>query len=213
MAVSQENSDDVLGQRYLEDQFYTGITYNLLLNRPNDVSQNSLSNGLHIGFIKDLPINKRRNIGFGIGVGYNINTYFSNFTASKANNTIVYQQISSNNFSKNRYTSHIVEMPLEFRWRTSDTASYEFWRIYSGIKLGYVFANSFRFQDDTVNQRFSSSDIQRFQYGVHVSFGYHTWNFYAYYGLDKLFEDGVFTVENESIQINDLKIGLMFYIL
>ena len=42
--------------KYREDQFYVAITYNLLGNKPNDVSQNGFSSGFHIGFIRDMPI-------------------------------------------------------------------------------------------------------------------------------------------------------------
>ena len=59
--------------KYVEDQFYFGINYNLLVSAPDNASQSSFSYGIMGGFIKDIPINKRRNIGFGIGVGLSFN--------------------------------------------------------------------------------------------------------------------------------------------
>lgn len=53
--------------RYLEDQFYIGVTYDILANKPSQVSQNNLSRGIQIGYIRDLPLNIDRNRGFGIG--------------------------------------------------------------------------------------------------------------------------------------------------
>src|SRR5690606_9559354 len=64
--------------KYLEDQFYIGLGYNLLLNKPDLLSQRNLSYGLQLGFIKDLPLNPERNFGLGVGVGYAVNSYYSN---------------------------------------------------------------------------------------------------------------------------------------
>ncbi len=43
---------------YKEDHFYAGVTYNVLVNKPSDVKQSGFSLGFHLGFIKDMPINK-----------------------------------------------------------------------------------------------------------------------------------------------------------
>ena len=53
--------------KYREDQFYTGITYNFLENKPSGISQQGLSGGLHFGFIRDFPINKNSTRAIGIG--------------------------------------------------------------------------------------------------------------------------------------------------
>ena len=49
-------------EKYLEDQLYIAFTYNMLLNRPANISQHGLSAGVNVGFIKDVPFNKNRNI-------------------------------------------------------------------------------------------------------------------------------------------------------
>ncbi len=213
MVVWTQEAQPTVDTEYREDQFYVGITYNLLLDLPTDISQNDLSNGLYLGFIKDLPINERRNRAFGVGLGYNINTYFSNLIASQSEGGITFTQENSNEFQINRLTTHILEVPLEYRWRTSTPESHAFWRIYGGAKLGYVFANSSRFQNDERNVRFGNDALRRFRYGLYVSAGYNTWNFYVYYGLDTLFKNNTLTENSQEITTRDLKIGLMFYIL
>lgn len=65
-------------KNYLEDQIYLGLTYNVLTDLPNTVKQSGFSNSIFLGFIKDIPINERRNFGFGVGLGYSIDTYFHN---------------------------------------------------------------------------------------------------------------------------------------
>src|SRR5690606_31763069 len=64
----------VVDTKYLEDQFYVGLTYNFLMDMPTDVTQRNLSYGLHGGFIKDIPLNLGRTVGLGIGIGYGINS-------------------------------------------------------------------------------------------------------------------------------------------
>ena len=56
------NVDD----KYREDQFYISVTYNLIGKKPSGLSQNGFSSGIHCGFIRDMPINKARNVAFGI---------------------------------------------------------------------------------------------------------------------------------------------------
>ena len=55
--------------RYREDQFYVSVTYNLLNNKPSGMSQSGFSSGFHLGFIRDMPINDKRNLAIGIGLG------------------------------------------------------------------------------------------------------------------------------------------------
>lgn len=199
---------------YLEDQFYAGVTYNLLLERPNNVSQNNFSNGIQLGFIKDIPLNRRRNKGFGIGLGYAVNSYYTNLRAVKTGDEITYERIDdATTYKRNKIETHLVEIPVEFRWRTSTLDTYKFWRIYTGIKLGYVFANVSKYIEDNQKDNFFNPDIQRFQYGLYISFGYNTWNFYVNYQLSPILEKGTLTADGAEIAMRTLKTGLIFYIL
>ena len=203
-----------IDHQYREDQFYIGLTYNLLVNRPDNVSQNSLPFGLHLGFIRDIPINTRRNIAFGVGLGYSLNSYFNNLQAIEQNGTIIYQLIDADTpFNRNRISTHLVEVPIEFRWRTSTASTYKFWRIYTGVRFGYVFANVSRFVSDTESTSFSNDDVERFQYDLYISMGYNTWNFYASLGLNTILEPNTVTTTGEEIGFRALKVGLIFYLL
>jgi hypothetical protein len=41
-------------------------------------------------------------------------------------------------YNKNKFSQLSIDVPLEFRWRTSTYASHKFWRIYGGLKLSYL---------------------------------------------------------------------------
>ena len=211
---SQEVAENTpVDSRYLEDQFYIGFGYNLLLNKPTDAVQRNLSFNLQAGFIKDIPLNARRNFGVGLGLGYAVNSYYSNIVASELDEGVAYEVLSTTEFNRNKLETHSLEVPFEFRWRTSTTEEYKFWRIYAGAKLGYVFSGRSRTVTDDGTTAFSNPDIQDLQYGLILSFGYNTWNVHAYYSLNSLLKDGTNLQTGESLDLNVLRIGVIFYIL
>lgn len=199
--------------KYLEDQLYIGLSYITILNSPEGVSQNGFSNGLALGFIKDLPLNEKGNLAVGIGLGYGRNTYFQNIKISKPDLVTVFEILEDGEFKNNKFSSHNIEFPIEFRWRTSTLEKYKFWRIYTGAKISYSFYNNAKLKQDTNTLKISGiSEIRNLQYGLTMAVGYGTWNFNFYYGLSDLFSDAYLT-ESTPIKINDFRIGLIFYIL
>jgi hypothetical protein len=197
---------------YLEDQLYIGLTYNILNNKPTGFNQNGLSGGLSFGFIKDLPINRGRNKAIGIGLGYAYSAYIQNLKITDTGSSTVFEILDDQNFNSNRFSAHIIEVPLELRWRTSTPTVYNFWRIYTGFKLGYVFASSARFSDTSGAIYVKGIDkVNTFQYGLTLSAGYGSLNINLYYGLNTFFKNA--QVNNESIDLKQLNIGLIFYIM
>lgn len=205
---------DSLDTSYKEDQFYFGITYNLLTKMPKDMSQNGFSSGFHLGFIKDMPINKRRNWAIGLGLGYSTNSINQDLQIiDEGNENYTYQLLSGSEFNKNKFSQHLIEVPFELRWRTSTPGDYKFWRIYSGFKIGYVFASNTKFKSD--DEQIKLRDIASFnklQYGLTFSVGYDSWNAYLHYVINPIFKEEA-TFNNQSLDIQMLKIGIMFYIL
>ena len=210
---TNETSDQEDFSRYLEDQFYAGFGYNVLLGKPEGMVQRNLSYNLQFGFIKDIPLNQRRNFGIGFGAGYAVNSYYSNMVVSQNANTYLYEVMNTSDFKRSKLETHAVEFPFELRWRTSTTEEYKFWRIYAGAKLGYVFSGRSRVVTDEGTTGFANDDIEKLQYGLMVNFGYNTWNIHVYYALNPLLKDGTALDTGESIDIRALRIGVIFYIL
>lgn len=212
--LAQEQNIKEIDSLYKEDQFYAGTTYNVLGKQPTDVSQSGFSLGFHLGYIKDIPINKRRNIALGLGLGYSANSFNQNIRINKVNDVVTYTLLEdSDSYTKNKFSSHLIEVPFEFRWRTSTPTEYSFWRIYTGFKVGYVITHSAKYKGDLGNIKFTDiEDFNDFQYGLTLSIGYNTWNLHMYYGLNPIFsEDAIMNGEN--LDMNTIKIGLMFYFL
>lgn len=214
-AVAQEEVIKEIDSLYKEDQFYAGITYNLLGKRADDINQSGFSLGFHLGFIKDMPINKNRNVAIGIGLGYSANSYNQDLFINQDDiGNFTYTVLEdSETYSKNKFSTHLIEIPLEFRWRTSTPKVYNFWRIYTGVKFGYTLINSSKYEGDLGRIKYTSNnDFNRFQYGLTLSAGYNTWNIHVYYGLNPIFSEDV-EIDGRHLDFNAVKIGLMFYIL
>jgi hypothetical protein len=211
---SQQADSTALWEKYREDQFYLGLTYNLLLDLPDGVSQNRLSYGLMGGFIRDIPLNPSCTFALGVGLGYGFNSYYTNLRAIREGGDIRYEILESNaDYKRNKLETHLIELPLELRWRNSTRTEYKFWRVYGGLKLGYIVGSRSKFVTDGFKDSFNNPDSENFRYGLMLNVGYNTFNLHVYYGLNSLFEDGIVIPEDQSLQMVPLHLGLIFYIL
>ena len=217
-SLAQEEITPVLSvtdSLYREDQFYIGLTFHLLADLPESVSQSGFSGGFHLGFIRDFPLNKRRNIGLAAGLGWSVNTYGQElFIGEDSNNNTIFRNLNTGDieFDSNRFTTQLIEAPIEFRWRTSTPDSYKFWRVYTGLRLGYIyhFKSTFKQGNNQVVQT-DVPELERFRIGTTFTFGYSTFNFHVYYSLNPFFKDA--KLGDTEIGITTIKLGLMFYIL
>ena len=197
---------------YREDQFYVGITYNVLTNLPTGVGQNGFSSGISAGFLRDMPINKNRTRAIALGAGLSYANYQQNLVVSENLGVFQYQVFDQSSLSKSKLEQLFIEVPIEFRWRNSTPTSYKFWRIYSGFKLQYLLYDRSRHESSGFNTTVvNNKDLNKFQFGPYIAVGFNTWNFQAFYGVNTLFKNT--TVNNEAVQMKTLNIGLMFYIL
>jgi hypothetical protein len=211
---AQENVEVPIDERYREDQFYLGITYNVLLDFPEGASQNGLSYGLQGGFIRDIPLNRSCTFALGVGLGYGFNSYYSNLRALETGDGIEYVILEDrDSYKRNKLETHLIEVPLELRWRNSTRASYKFWRIYGGFKFGYIAGSRSKYVTGDFTDSFYNRDTENFTYGLTLNVGYNTFNLHLYYGLNNAFEDGVNGPDGQQLEMAPLRIGLIFYIL
>ncbi|MRX39202.1 outer membrane beta-barrel protein [Flavobacterium sp. LC2016-23] len=200
---------------YREDQFYFSVTYNLFANIPPGLKQDKFSVGLSGGFLRDMPINKKRTLAFATGLGLSYQNFFQNFTISKdGQGALVYNVNDYNEIVSNRYRQYLIDLPIEFRWRNSTYESYKFWRVYGGLKVSYAFSTKSAVDDgETTYKVTNNPDINKLQYGTYLAAGYNTWNVYIYYGLNPLFKSSVKTISGQNVNIQTINAGLIFYIL
>ncbi|WP_163409086.1 porin family protein [Flavobacterium ajazii] len=216
---SQEEKSEVkpvvkIDSLYREDQFYFSVTYNLLSQAPDGLKQDKFSAGLSAGFLRDIPLNKKRTHAIAAGLGLSYQNFFQNLTIfPDQNGTLVYNVNDYNEFVSNKYRQYLVDLPIEFRWRNSTYESHKFWRIYAGLKFSYVIASKSVLDDGEKTYKITNNpNVNKFQYGASIAAGYNTWNVYFYYGLNPLFKD-VKTFSGEDLKMKTISAGLIFYIL
>ncbi|PVW14357.1 porin family protein [Marixanthomonas spongiae] len=212
---TETHSDTLVDTRYREDQFYIGLNYNIISSVPRGVNSRGLSGGLQLGYFRDMPINKRRNVAIAIGAGLAFDQFGQNlFIGEKLDQTTIFKVLNDEvTFDQNRFSMAALEVPVQFRWRTSTAESYKFWRIYAGFKMGYVYWYKATFKQP--NNKVVQTDIPEFnnlRFSANLSFGYNTFNFYASYSINPFFTDAT-TNTGQTVDFKAIKLGLIFYIL
>lgn len=208
-SISSIKAQDSLlvGKPYLEDQLYLGFTYNNILNKKAILTQNGLPLGIQTGFIKDIPLNDKQNVGIAVGLGYEYAKFQSNLYINKETFSII------DDFDKNKFETHSIAVPIEFRYRSSRDNRFKFWRVYVGGKVAYTFHSNTVFKNTETSEKTNPVPyLNKWQFGPQISLGYNFFNAYAFWSLTPLFKNAP---EIESIKVNDisaLKVGLQFYI-
>lgn len=196
-----------LGDKYWEDQLYLNLSYDILNNQPESVADSGFSYSFSAGYIKDIPINKKGTVAFGVGIGYGFSSY--NNTLQVINTRTV--QLP-NNISSNKIKLHNLEFPLQIRWRKSDAITYAFWRFYGGVKFSYNLSNKFSYNKSGEATEFNNVDLfNNFQSGLEFSGGYGAFNLYFYYGLNSIYKNTL--LNSEEVNTRVVKFGLIFYLL
>lgn len=207
-----QDSLAVTKDRYKEDQWYTSISFLLADESIDGFRLNGLSQSFSIGFIKDISLNDKSNRALGIGLGYGINNYGSNLNYSKENSDIYEFSLIESTLliSKNRLITHFLEVPIEFRWRTSTATTFKFWRIYTGYLLRYNFFSRLKpFYDPSITLK----EVTPISHALKFSAGYNTWNIYFEYSLTPFFKSGTQTNLGTPLELNSIRAGLVFYVL
>ena len=211
LCYSQINEVD---DKYREDQIYFGVFYNSLINSPTDFNQNKFSSSVNLGFIRDIPLNKSRNFGLGLGLGYSNSSFHNNLKFSNANNQLDAKIVSNlDSFTKNKWVLNELELPFEIRWRTSTSENYKFWRIYFGLKTSYIISSKVKYESPSNNQTIRDLPFNNFQSGFTLNAGNNTWNLGVYLGLKPLFDEEFAKNHINIKNIKQFKVGLIFYIL
>lgn len=213
--IEKDSVAPVYDAKYREDQFYASISYNLIQEKPKDYSQYAFSTGITVGFLRDMPINKNRTYAVALGLGYSYNNIKHNMLVENLNGANVYRTVPEGSYDKNKLVLHYLEVPLELRWRNSNAIDHEFWRIYLGFKVSWLFADKALYKPENGPKEKVTGDVNLndFVYGAYISAGWNTWNFYAYYGLSPIYNNAPIAESDERLKLRSANIGLIFYIL
>lgn len=200
---------------YREDQIYVGLSFNLLGDAPRGFDQNGFSGGLHIGFIRDMPFNKRRNKAFGIGLGIGTNSFNTNLLIDEdgtgGNTYTIIENIDS--VDRNRLSYTTLDLPIQYRWRTSTQSDFTFWRIYTGVQLSYMVTHKALYGKEDIRIRITDlQDINTLRYTATLTIGNGGFNAFLHYDLNTLFNDNA-VIEMSNVNLQPIKFGVAFFLL
>ncbi|WP_233861077.1 porin family protein [Tenacibaculum piscium] len=215
LSISMFSQKDSLqiGDSYWEDQLYLNISFTALTNQPQKLDKklhkSGFSFGFSAGYIRDIPVVKSGKIAIGIGLGYGFDSFNHSLKVIEGDPTGF--KIDKN-ITTNKLKTHNIEIPIQFRLRTSTQNSYAFWRLYTGIKFSYNLKNTFSYMESDSEISLSNlAEYHTFQTGLTLSAGYKTFNFHAYYGITPILKNTY--LHAHKIKTNIVRIGLSFYLL
>ena len=210
VVFSQNEKTTEVDSLYREDQMYAIVSLNLVQNRPAGFSKHSLSSGISVGFLRDMPFNKKRTWAFAAGLGYSYNNLKNNIKIDNSTTEIKYTIDDS--FDKNKLVLHQVELPVEIRWRNSTFESHKFWRVYAGFKVSYLFASKSVFKSPTEDITYrNNNDLSKIKYATYLAVGNNTGNIFVQYSLSPIFKD--VQLNEKKLELSSFNIGFAFYIL
>lgn len=213
--IEKDSVAPVYDAKYREDQFYASISYNMIQEKPQNYSQYAFSTGITVGFLRDMPINKNRTYAVALGLGYSYSNIKHNMLVEKLNGANVYRTVPEGSYDKNKLVLHYLEVPLELRWRNSNPVDHQFWRVYLGFKVSWLFADKALYKPESGPKEKVTNDmnLNNIVYGAYISAGWNTWNLYAYYGLTPIYNNAPIAETNEKLTMRSANVGLIFYIL
>ena len=216
-AIAQNSTSNIsVDSLYREDQFYIGVSYNVFAFTPTGMNPEGISAGFQLGFLRDIPINKRRNLAIAIGAGFSYDQYGQNlFINEDEQGNTTYTILDANqDFKSNRFKLSVIEAPIELRWRSSTPTEYKFWRVYAGFRVGYTIWNQSSYKDFEKSIRINNiSEFEKIRLGTSLSIGYNKFNLFAYYSINPFFKDEAITEDGQNVNFHGIKLGLIFYIL
>ena len=197
-------------ESYREDQIYFGSSYFIQTEKIPDFKQNGFSGNFQFGFIRDIPLNKSSTNALGLGVGFERNYFTSNIQPVKENNIIGYRVVVSRFLeSKNKISFSSLSFPIEYRWRNSKIDTYEFWRIYSGVK----FKKNFKINSNpSYGTYLNIDDVEQWTSSIYLNLGYNTWNISLEYDINPILKNKI-TENGDNFDISFFRLGLIFYLL
>ena len=131
----------------------------------------------------------------------------------KIEGEIDYSVVSSTTFDRNNLSFYAIDFPIEFRWRNSTPDNFRFLRIYSGFKYSYIFYDTSILRvNGNVSKLANNPDLVTSQMGVYLAIGYHSINFYTYYGITNLFQSNA-AIDGIPLELTTINLGFQFYIL
>lgn len=205
-------SDQSTNGKYREDQIYLGLSFLSIVRNQRAFFQRGVSSHFQIGVVRDIPLSANGKWAVGVGLGYSTAQFSSNLKRSPFSMTqsAAYELEAETSSSTTVHGFQSIEFPIALRWRNSSPTDYQFWRIHTGIKFLWNIMAKSKFENSNTN---ILNEVNRWSHELFVAFGYNTWNIYISYEIKPVLSDIQIVQMQNSLQMNALKLGLIFFLL
>ncbi len=122
------------------DHFLIQLSHDRWTDVPDSISMKNAGRGVGLYLMYDFPI-KKSNFSFGAGVGARwSNIYFSNerMDLTKRNGSIFFEDTDKALFKGQKYTTTILEAPLELRYFANKENRNRGFKFAIGAKVGFI---------------------------------------------------------------------------
>lgn len=202
-----EERVEIFRDRLMVDVFHT-----FWMGMPTQVNHNKMHPGFNVSMLWDFRVSPNSPISFGLGVGTNYYTQFSNAMlqydsiADLMKFSLLPGEVS---YKLNRMTYINCYIPLEFRYRHSNGFKFTL-----GVRLGLIAEVSHRYKGanllgEGTEQNFKNFEVfnkQKYNFDAYVRCGWKFVSIYYSYQVNKLFDAG------KGPQINPMSLGISFSI-
>jgi len=133
--------------------------------------------------------NEHLGIAYGIGISStNVN---SNARFDQINNNTILNPIDSTQYNMNKLSTNYLEIPLEFRIRTSHIHNGNRFKIAIGAKAGYLLQDHLKFVSDIIKDKlYNTPNIDSWRFCATGRIGYGKFSLCGFYALNTLFKSG-----------------------
>lgn len=197
-------------KREREDQLIVDLTYETLLNNPDDIDFKWYNNGVNVHLMYDAPI-KTSSFSGAIGIGISSQSYYSNgqlrveYDSTRSRDMMVWNKVDTN-YRNNKISTTYIEVPVEFRWRSEESPSGYRWKVAVGAKFGYLIDThdkmTFNNSDRDKYKTYIFPEMNQYRVGTHIRVGYGKVNLTAFYSITPWINEG------RGLRQNQLSIGV-----
>jgi len=190
ISFSQEKSKVISQTTVKRVSVGAEIYQDFWLNKPDDMDGRGINQGAGTFFTYSFPIGKSP-LSFAIGAGVSWHNLYSNTRIYDIKaDTIIFTPIpDSIDYKKSKIGVTYLDIPLELRLKTNNKI-----RASIGVKISYVIDAKTKYKGDklsgyqVIQKEKQISNIDKFQFGPVVRFGYDWFHIVGYFSVTKLFE-------------------------
>ena len=206
LSFSQEKSK-VVGQSTVKRVSVGAEFYeDFWLNKPDGMDARAINQGAGTFFMYNFPFGKSP-LSFAIGAGFSWHNLYSNTTINNIKaDTIVFTPIpDSIGYKKSKIGMTYLDFPLELRLKTNNKI-----RASIGIKIGVLVDAKTKYKGNNENgdlvimKEKQVGQLERWQFGPVVRFGYDWFHVMAYYSITNIFTKG------KGPELSPVSLGITF---